>query len=932
MKYITIKGAKEHNLKNIDIEIPRDKLVVITGPSGSGKSTLAFDTLYAEGQRRYVESLSAYARQFLGLMSKPDVERIDGLSPAISIEQKTTSKNPRSTVGTVTEIFDHLRLLYARIGNPHCPEHGASIEAKSAERICQEIIAVSRGTVTVLAPVIRKKKGSHEKVVADLQRDGYMRVRINGQIQRSDEPFNLERYKQHNIDVVVDRIDLSRKSRLEAAVEAALKLSEGLAIVLEENGSETIYSNKMACPHCSFTIEELQPRMFSFNSPFGACAACHGLGVRMDFDAELIIPDRSLSIAEGALAIYRNAVDGWRGQYVAAVAEHFGFEVDTPIEKLDERQYNALVYGSAETIQFSMKMKQGEAHWSHRGHWEGLIPQAERLYGQTDSDYRRSELEKYMRVSPCPDCGGKRLSPKALAVKIDSCSISDITELSIRDARRFFTELSLSSRQQEIARQLLKEIEARLLFLDHVGLGYIALSRNMSTLSGGEAQRIRLATQIGSNLMGVLYILDEPTIGLHPKDNSRLIETLKRLRDIGNTLIVVEHDEEMMRQADHIIDMGPGAGREGGEVVCAGTLKKILSCPESITGAYLSGRRSIPLPLKRRKASGWITLSNCRKHNLKGIDLAIPQGVLTVLTGVSGSGKSTLMYDMLHQGIRHRLRRQPGLPAQLGDVHHDQPIDQLIVIDQSPIGRTPRSNPATYTKLFDEIRNIFAATREAKIRGYKPGRFSFNVSGGRCETCHGDGLIKIEMNFLPDVYIECEECKGKRYNHETLSVHFKEHSIAQVLAMSVDEAAELFSSLPGVMRKLTTLQKVGLGYIQLGQSATTLSGGEAQRIKLTRELAKKSTAQTLYLLDEPTTGLHFEDVAKLIAVLNFLVDKGATVLVIEHNLDVIKCADHIIDLGPEGGDLGGQVIATGTPEDLARHPTSFTGEYLRKLL
>jgi excinuclease ABC subunit A len=932
MKSITIIGAKQHNLKNISLEIPRDQLVVITGPSGSGKSTLAFDTLYAEGQRRYVESLSAYARQFLGLMSKPDVERIDGLSPAISIEQKTTSKNPRSTVGTVTEIFDHLRLLFARIGVPHCPDHGVSIEAKSAERICQDIVENQTGTVTVLAPVIRKKKGTHEKVVSDLLRDGFVRVRINGTIQRSDEPFTLERYKQHNIDVVVDRTDLSKRSRLEAAVETALRLADGLVIILAEDGSETIFSDKMACPHCSFTMEELQPRMFSFNSPFGACEACHGLGVRMDFDTDLIIPDRRLSIADGALAIYRNAVDGWRGQYVAAVAEHFGFDVDTPVEKLDERQYNALMYGSAETIHFSMKMKHGEAHWSHNGQWEGLVPQAERLYAQTDSEYRRSELEKYMRVSPCPDCGGKRLSPKALAVKIDGQSISDVTELSIRDARRYFAEFTLTSRQQEIARQLLKEIESRLLFLDHVGLGYIALSRNMSTLSGGEAQRIRLATQIGSNLMGVLYILDEPTIGLHPRDNARLIETLKRLRDIGNTLIVVEHDEEMMRSADHIIDMGPGAGREGGEVVCQGNLGQILACPASITGAYLSGRQSIPVPPKRRKPTGWIRLKGCRRHNLQGIDVDIPQGVMTVLTGVSGSGKSTLMYEMLHAGLQHRLKRQSGPLPQLDSIENDQSVDQMIVIDQSPIGRTPRSNPATYTKLFDEIRNIFAATREAKIRGYKPGRFSFNVSGGRCESCHGDGVIKIEMNFLPDVYIECEECKGKRYNHETLSVHYKDHNIAQVLALSVDEAVELFSALPGISRKLTTLQKVGLGYIQLGQSATTLSGGEAQRIKLTRELAKKSTTQTLYLLDEPTTGLHFEDVAKLIAVLNFLVDKGASVVVIEHNLDVIKCADHLIDLGPEGGDLGGQVIATGTPEKLARHETSFTGEYLRKVL
>ncbi len=932
MNSIIIKGARQHNLKNIDLEIPRDKLVVVTGPSGSGKSTLAFDTLYAEGQRRYVESLSAYARQFLGLMSKPDVDRIDGLSPAISIEQKTTSKNPRSTVGTTTEIFDHLRLLYARIGEPHCPEHGLSIQAKSAERICQEIIATHSGTVTVLAPVVRKKKGNHEKVVADLLKDGYTRVRINGRIQRSDEPFSLERYKQHDIEAVIDRVDLSKKSRLEAAVESALKLSDGLAVILDRDDRATIFSNRMACPQCAFTIEELQPRMFSFNSPFGACESCHGLGVSMEFDANLIIPDRSLSIAQGALAIYRNAVDGWRGQYVATVAEHFGFSVDSPIADLDERQFSALVYGSNEAIKFSMHMKNGQAYWSHQGHWEGLIPQAQRLYSQTDSEYRRQELEKYMRVSPCPICHGQRLKQKVLAVTVGGHSIIEITDLSIRDCQRFFSELELSDRDREISQQLLKEIQARLRFLEHVGLGYISLSRNMSTLSGGEAQRIRLATQIGSNLMGVLYILDEPTIGLHPRDNVRLIETLKQLRDIGNSLIVVEHDEEMMRSADYIVDMGPAAGRDGGRVVCSGNLAEILACPDSVTGAYLSKRKSIARPQKRRSPTGWIRLRGCRLHNLQGIDVDIPQGVLTVLTGVSGSGKSTLMYDMLFEGIHHKLRHQPGLPDQLDGIEFDAPIDQLIVIDQSPIGRTPRSNPATYTKLFDEIRNIFAATREAKIRGYKSGRFSFNVSGGRCETCNGDGMIKIEMNFLPDVYIECEECKGKRYNQETLSVHFKDHNIAQVLALSVDEAAELFSSLPGITRKLSTLQKVGLGYIQLGQSATTLSGGEAQRIKLTRELAKKSTGSTLYLLDEPTTGLHFEDVAKLITVLNFLVDKGATVLVIEHNLDVIKCADHIIDLGPEGGNMGGAIVVSGTPEEVAACPNSHTGEFLRKVL
>ena len=929
MKNLIIKGARQHNLKNISIKLPRDKFIVITGLSGSGKSTLAFDTIYAEGQRRYVESLSAYARQFLGLMSKPDVDSIEGLSPAISIEQKTTSKNPRSTVGTVTEIYDHLRLLFARVGIPYCPTHNIRILAQSPERIANRIAEEFEGQVTVLSPLVRQKKGTYEKLIEDLHKEGYARVRINKEIQRTDEKANIERYKKHDIEVVIDRLNIKDRSRLTEAVENAIVKSKGLVIVSDKDGKESLYSSKMSCPKCGITFEELQPRMFSFNSPFGACEECTGLGIKMEFDPDLIIPDKNLSIADGAIAIYRNAIDGWRGHILAGVAKHHGFDIFTPIKNLTKKQYDTLLYGSAEVMKFDMKTR--SSSWSHVSDWEGLIPQSDRLYHQTESDYRRRELEKFMRVLPCPKCGGKRLKDKILAVKIDGKSIIDVTDLSIKQAIEFFENIELSDKQKEIARQVLKEINERLLFLDQVGLNYLTLSRSAGTLSGGEAQRIRLATQIGSNLMGVLYILDEPSIGLHQRDNEKLIDTLHRLRNLGNTLIVVEHDEDTIRRADYVVDVGPGAGAKGGEVVAKGTPRQIEKS-KGLTGQYLSGKKKIEIPTKRRKSDSFINIKGCKEHNLKNVDAKIPIGLLTLVTGVSGSGKSTLIYDILYKGLMKNLHGSKLLPGEHEKIQTDSEIDKVIVIDQSPIGRTPRSNPATYTKVFDEIRNIFAQTKDAKTKGYKPGRFSFNVKGGRCEACQGEGVIKIEMNFLPDVYVDCEECNGRRYNKETLEVRYKGKSIAHVLDMTVDEAFDLFKNVPSIRQKLETLAKVGLGYIKLGQSSTTLSGGEAQRIKLTRELAKKATGKTLYLLDEPTTGLHFDDVRKLINVLNELVNKGNSVVVIEHNLDVIKSADHIIDLGPEGGDKGGEINATGTPEEIAKNKRSHTGYFLKNML
>ena len=931
MKKIVIKGAREHNLNDITVELPRDRLIVLTGVSGSGKSTLAFDTIYAEGQRRYVESLSAYARQFLGLMRKPDVDSIDGLSPAISIEQKTTSKNPRSTVGTVTEIYDYLRLLFARIGTPFCPEHHIPIEAQSPERIADRIASVMTGTVTILAPVVRQKKGTYQQLFKDLDREGYTRVRVDGETRRTDEEIALDRYRKHDIEVVVDRLSVDERSRLVEAIENALAKSGGLVIAVDADGREETCSSLMACPVCGIAFEELQPRMFSFNSPFGACEACNGLGIRMEFDPDLIIPDRTKSIADGAVALYRNFLDGYRNQYLSAVAKHFGFSVLTPIKDLTERQYQALMFGSPEQLRISMQMKNGDA-WSHSGAWEGLVPQSERLYRQTQSEYRRHELEKFMRVLPCPKCGGKRLKEKVLAVKVAGRSIVEVTDLSITGALAFFRTLDLTASQREIAKQVLKEIIARLEFLDQVGVGYLTLSRSAGSLSGGEAQRIRLATQIGSNLTGVLYVLDEPSIGLHQRDNRKLLETLQHLRDLGNTLVVVEHDEETIRSADWVVDMGPGAGLHGGDVVAEGPPDAIARNPASITGRYLSGDLKIEVPASRRRSDRFIRLTGCRGNNLKSIDVAIPIGVLTVVTGVSGSGKSTLIYETLYRALMQRLYYSKETPAEYEDLALDAEIDRVIVIDQSPIGRTPRSNPATYTKVFDDIRKVFAETKEAKVRGYKPGRFSFNTKGGRCEACQGEGLIKIEMNFLPDVYVECEECKGTRYNHETLEVKYRGRSIADVLDMSVEEALALFENVPSIRNRLETLVRVGLGYIKLGQSSTTLSGGEAQRIKLTRELSKRATGKTIYLLDEPTTGLHFHDVKNLIAVLDDLVARGNTMVVIEHNLDVIKSADYIIDLGPEGGDAGGEIVATGTPEEVAAVDESYTGAFLKEIL
>ena len=931
MKNIKIKGAREHNLKNINVELPRDKLTVITGISGSGKSTLAFDTIYAEGHRRYVESLSSYARQFLGLMSKPDVDSIEGLSPAISIEQKTTSKNPRSTVGTITEIYDYLRLLFARIGVPYCPEHGIIIESQSPEKIAENISKELVGMITILSPIVRQKKGTYEQLFKDLNEEGYSRVRVNKTIYRTDEEIQLERYKKHDIEIVVDRLDVRDRSRLAEACENAVNRSDGLILVLDDNDAEHTYSSKMTCPKCGIYFEELQPRMFSFNSPFGACEVCHGLGIKMEFGEHLIIPDEGKCIVDGAIALYKNMRDGWRVHYLGGVAKHFGFDIFTPIKDLTRKQYDVLMYGSLEKVSFNMTTRNGDTQWSGKGAWEGLIPQSERLYKQTESDYRRKELEKFMIISPCPACSGKRLKSKVLSVKIADRSIIDVTDMSIKQCIVFFKTLILSKKQDEIARQILKEIKARLDFLDRVGLNYLTLSRSTGTLSGGEAQRIRLATQIGSNLMGVVYILDEPSIGLHQRDNKKLIDTLYRLRDLGNTLIVVEHDEETIRHADYVIDMGPGAGLHGGEIVAEGTPEEIENHPASLTGKYLSKKLQIELPERRRRSDSYIHINGCCEHNLKDVDVKIPIGVLTLITGVSGSGKSTLVYGILYKALMKKLHQSRTIPGKHHSIEFDDKIDKVVVIDQSPIGRTPRSNPATYTKVFDEIRKIFAQTSEAKRRGYKPGRFSFNVKGGRCEACRGDGVIKIEMHFLPDIYIECEECKGKRYNRETLEVTYKGKTVADVLDMSVEEALNLFQNIPFIRKKLETLSQVGLDYIKLGQGSTTLSGGEAQRIKLTRELSKKSTGRTIYLLDEPTTGLHFHDVKKLIDVLNDLVDKGNTVVVIEHNLEVIKSADYLIDLGPEGGDLGGEVVACGTPEEVSQNKRSYTGEILRPI-
>lgn len=935
---IVIRGAREHNLKNVSCTLPRNKLIVFTGLSGSGKSTLAFDTIYAEGQRRYVESLSAYARQFIGLMEKPDVDSIEGLSPSISIDQKGVSANPRSTVGTVTEIYDYFRLLFARIGIPYCPKDGTKIQAQSPGKIAEKISSDFKEspTVTVLSPIVRQRKGTYEHIFSELLKEGFSRVRVDGKVHRLEDAqkLRLEKYKKHDIEVVVARVSPKDSQTLAQAIETAVKKGEdGLVYVLDEKGAPSQFSSKMACPACGLSFEELEPRMFSFNSPFGACEACNGLGIKMEFDPDLIVPDRKKSIADGAVAIYRNAVDGWRAQYLGAVARHFGFSILTPIEKLSKKQESALFYGSGEEkIRFEMRMNEGESMWAGSRTWEGILPQCERLYRETKSEYRRTEFEKYMRIFPCPSCKGKRLKEKVLSVKIHGKSIDAVSSLSISSCLEFFSSLPLSEKDAEISRQILKEILARLTFLDKVGLSYLTVSRSSGTLSGGEAQRIRLATQIGSNLTGVLYVLDEPSIGLHQRDNAKLLSTLKRLRDLGNTVIVVEHDEETILEADHVLDLGPGAGIGGGEIVAQGTPLEIAKSRKSLTGQYLSGKLKMPVPEKRRSPNGEIILKGCSENNLKGFTVSLPLKVLVSITGVSGSGKSTFVYDTLYKALMAKIFGSKETPGKFAGIEIKGELDKVVVIDQSPIGRTPRSNPATYTKVFDEIRALFSQTEDARSRGYSPGRFSFNVPGGRCDSCEGDGVLRIEMNFLPDVYVNCEECKGKRYNSETLSVKYAGKSISDVLEMTVDEAHGFFSKIPALESKLSTLRKVGLGYIKLGQSATTLSGGEAQRIKITRELSKRDTGRTVYLLDEPTTGLHFHDVKMLISVLNELVDKGNSVVVIEHNLDVIKSSDWIIDLGPEGGDAGGEIVAQGTPEAVSAEKKSATGKYLRKAL
>ena len=932
---IIIKGAREHNLKNIDLEIPRDKLVVFTGLSGSGKSSLAFDTIYAEGQRRYVESLSAYARQFLGQMDKPDVDSIEGLSPAISIDQKTTSHNPRSTVGTVTEIYDYLRLLYARIGHPYCPNCHQPIAQQTVEQIVDQVMALPEGTkFMVLAPVVRRRKGEYDKLFEDFRKDGFVRVRVDGEIHELSESFALEKYKQHTIEVVVDRLvrrpDLGQ--RLSDSVELALKLAKGLVTILTTDGAEYLYSEKFACPDCGFSFEELTPRMFSFNSPYGACPDCSGLGMKMEIDPELVI-DKERTLNEGGIKVWSADQDSWSLQYLQAVAKHFKIDPNKPLKLLTPKQLDVLLYGTrGEKIEISYQGQNRE--FKHQAAFEGVANNLERRYRETNSEYMRREIERYMRVKPCASCQGTRLKKESLAVLIGGLNISQLTAKSILDARDFLGNLQLTERESAIARLILKEINERLGFLINVGLDYLTLDRTAGTLSGGEAQRIRLATQIGSSLVGVLYILDEPSIGLHQRDNQRLIDTLKGLRDLGNTIVVVEHDEDMIRQADYVVDIGPGAGVHGGWVVAAGVLDAVMKEPHSLTGQYLCGAQRIELPRQRRKPNGkYLEVKGAREHNLKGIDVKVPLGLFVCVTGVSGSGKSTLVNDILYPVAATKLNKATTLDAGAHDALFGlEHLEKVIAIDQSPIGRTPRSNPATYTGVFDPIRELFAETPEAKMRGYTLGRFSFNVKGGRCEACAGDGIIKIEMHFLPDVYVPCEVCKGKRYNRETLEVKYKGKTISEVLDMTVEEALDFFYNIPKVKRKLQTLHDVGLDYVKLGQPATTLSGGEAQRVKLATELSRRSNGKTLYILDEPTTGLHFADTHKLLQVLQRLVEAGDTVLVIEHNLDVIKTADYLIDLGPEGGERGGQVLVTGTPEEIAKFPGSYTGQFLKPML
>jgi len=937
--FIVIKGARQHNLKNIDVKIPRDKLVVITGISGSGKSSLAFDTIYAEGQRRYVESLSAYARQFLGQMDKPDVDYIEGLSPAIAIDQKSGSKNPRSTVGTVTEIYDYLRLLFARIGKPHCPKCGLPITQQTVQQIVDQVMSLEKGTrVQVLAPVIRGKKGEHKKVLDDIRKEGFTRVRVNGEVFRVDEDIQLDRYKMHTVEIVVDRLAIRDgiEQRLADSIELAMRHSSGIVVINVVDKEDLVFSERFACPECGISFEELTPRMFSFNSPYGACPECAGLGSKEEIDPELVL-DLDKSIMEGALIPWRRSFDGTRSDFLAnrvvKVCERFGIDINVPVRSLPPEHLDILLYGVGnERFKFGYHNFAGDWVLREAG-YDGLIPYLERKYNEVRTQGVRDEIEDFITTRTCPSCKGARLRPESLAVTVGGKSIMEITALSCKDARDFFHNLQLTERERAIAAQILKEIRERLGFLVNVGLDYLTLDRSAGTLAGGEAQRIRLATQIGSSLVGVLYILDEPSIGLHQRDNNRLISTLKSLRDLGNTVIVVEHDEETIRSADHIIDVGPGAGAEGGYVVASGTVEEIMSCKDSVTGRYLSGKEKIPVPVQRRTGNGKsLLIRGAREHNLKGIDVEIPLGLFVCVTGVSGSGKSTLINEILYKRLAHELNRagdKPGAHDGLVGIEH---LDRVINVDQSPIGRTPRSNPATYTGTFDFIRQTFALTPEARARGYRPGRFSFNVKGGRCEACRGDGIIKIEMHFLPDVYVPCEVCRGKRYNRETLEVKYKGKTIADVLDMRVDEALEFFRNIPRIRRKLETLYDVGLGYIKLGQPATTLSGGEAQRVKLATELSRRSNGRTLYILDEPTTGLHFADIHKLLDVLGRLVDDGDTVLVIEHNLDVIKTADYIIDLGPEGGERGGRIVACGTPEEVAQVDASYTGQFLRKVL
>ncbi|WP_278503245.1 excinuclease ABC subunit UvrA [Mitsuokella multacida] len=935
-KYIRIKGARAHNLKNIDVNIPRDKLVVITGLSGSGKSSLAFDTIYAEGQRRYVESLSSYARQFLGQMDKPDVDQIDGLSPAISIDQKTTSHNPRSTVGTVTEIYDYLRLLFARAGHPHCPKCGKPITQQSVDQMIDQIRELPERTkLLVMAQVVRGKKGEHKKVLAHIRHEGYVRVRIDGEVMDIGEDIQLEKNKKHTIEVVIDRLVVREgmESRLADSLETALKLGEGVAYVQIVDGELLMFSENFACVDCGISLPEITPRMFSFNNPYGACPVCMGLGSHMEFDEELVLPDPTLSVGGGVFAPLSKNLHSYAMCVMKAILENRGYSLETPWQEIDKKTQQVLLYGSGEerfTFRYTNMFGEDKEYFVP---FEGVMPLLARRYHETDSDEMRESYENYMTEIPCKACHGARLKPETLAVTVGGKNIDEVTRMTIREADAFFTQLTLTPREMKIAAQILKEIHARLHFLLDVGLDYLTLSRSAGTLSGGEAQRIRLATQIGSGLQGVLYVLDEPSIGLHQRDNNRLLATLKHLRDLGNTLIVVEHDEDTMYAADHIIDIGPGAGANGGRVVAEGTAEEIKKNPDSITGAYLSRRKFIPVPAKRRPGNGkFIEVVGAAENNLKDLTVKFPLGTLTLVTGVSGSGKSTLVNEILYKGIASRLYHAKGKPGKHKKIKGLENIDKIIDIDQQPIGRTPRSNPATYTGVFDAIRELFSQTSEARMRGYKAGRFSFNVKGGRCEACKGDGILKIEMHFLSDVYVPCEVCKGARYNRETLEVRYKGKNISEVLDMTIDEAVEFFANVPRIARKLQIIQDVGLGYIKLGQPATTLSGGEAQRVKLATELSRRSTGKTLYILDEPTTGLHTADIHKLLDILQRLVAGGDTVVVIEHNLDVIKTADYIIDLGPEGGDKGGTVVATGRPEDIVKVPASYTGKFLRPLL